>query len=486
MIARAFSTFTDLETKPVYQYGALAAITLLAVLLRFYKLGEWSFWIDEIFTIGRIQAHYSSFEAIIHNVPPSTNWFPISLLSTSGILNVLGVNEWSARLASAIIGIASIPMLYFPIRILFGVGVGLISALILAISPWHLFWSQNARFYTALMLFYTLALFAFFFAIERNRLRYLLLGMLLFYLAMSERIFALFLGPVMAGYLVALWLLPFEKPAGLQRRNILILLIPVIAGVAIEAYSFITSGSSRFFADFDWFFLYLNNTPLRLLSLISFDIGLPLITLASFGGLYLVAQKSRAGLLLVVGIVLPLGLLLPLSPFMFTQSRYVFMTLPCWIILAAVAVKELWAHARYPRTILAVGVLALLLADTAGDVLLYYRVNQGNRRDWRGAFTLVRERSRADDAVVAYWPEFGPYYLGKEITPWEELHPKTVMDSGRRFWFVTDSETVWANGRLKVWLEHNAELIDVYYRRLPEDLSLRIYLYDPAREISAR
>ena len=37
------------------QYWLLAGITLLALILRFYKLGEWSFWIDEIFTVNRAQ-----------------------------------------------------------------------------------------------------------------------------------------------------------------------------------------------------------------------------------------------------------------------------------------------------------------------------------------------------------------------------------------------------------------------------------------------
>ena len=42
---------------PAGQYAALALLTVLAAGLRFYKLGEWSFWIDEIFTLVRVDAH---------------------------------------------------------------------------------------------------------------------------------------------------------------------------------------------------------------------------------------------------------------------------------------------------------------------------------------------------------------------------------------------------------------------------------------------
>ena len=36
-------------------YLVLAGVILLAAGLRFYKLGEWSFWGDEFITVGRVQ-----------------------------------------------------------------------------------------------------------------------------------------------------------------------------------------------------------------------------------------------------------------------------------------------------------------------------------------------------------------------------------------------------------------------------------------------
>jgi hypothetical protein len=119
------------------------------------------------------------------------------------------------------------------------------------------------------------------------------------------------------------------------------------------------------------------------------------------------------------------------------------------------------------------------VADAAGGNLLYYRVNNGNRRDWAGAFALIKERGTERDRVVAYWPELGTYYLGQELIFWEDIDPEAVMQSGERFWFVIDSETEWGNKEMKWWVEQNAELIDVRYLRTPDDFSLRIYLYDP-------
>jgi predicted membrane-bound mannosyltransferase len=137
--------------KHFWEYFLLAAITLIAAALRFYKLGEWSFWGDEVFTIGFQEDGFSKSltTSLIHGI---TGW--------------LGVTEWTARLVPALIGVLSTPIFYFLIKRVFSFPVALFAALLLAVSPWHLYWSQNARFYTLLLLFYSLGLFLFLIGLE--------------------------------------------------------------------------------------------------------------------------------------------------------------------------------------------------------------------------------------------------------------------------------------------------------------------------------
>ena len=61
---------TALAGKSWMQYIWLFLITLFAAALRFYRLGEWSFWIDEIFTINHAVSHFSSTELLLKNIPP--------------------------------------------------------------------------------------------------------------------------------------------------------------------------------------------------------------------------------------------------------------------------------------------------------------------------------------------------------------------------------------------------------------------------------
>ena len=469
--------------KPRMQYVWLILITMLAAALRLYKLGAWSFWIDEIYTINRAQIHFSDPIHVLQNLP-STLWLPFSVILTNISLSLFGVNEWSARLASALLGIVTLPVLYFITRQIFGIGIALFFILLLAMSPWHLFWSQNARFYTAIMLLYALAAFFLYLGLELDRPAYLLGFYVLFYFAISERLIAAFFLPSIPAYFILLKVLRFELPPGFNKRNLLLLLIPFILMLAYELIRFTVSGSSittYFISDFGEKQV---EDPIRLLLAIFYNIGFPVVTTGSLAGVYLLMQKQRIGLFLIVCATVPIVLLTLANPLFFTKDRYVFVTLTFWLFLSAVAIQRLLSWAEGSQKWLALGLLAVLLSDAIASDILYFHVNNGNRRDWRAAFHLIRANAQIDDRVVAWWPEFGPFYLDRPIIPYKDITSQIVEESGNRYWFVVDSETVWGNIPLRDWLETHAQLIDVLYLRLPEDdFSLKIYLYDPAQFI---
>lgn len=470
-LRRRFSQFEDSRKLEALVLGV---IVIVATILRFYRLGAWSFWIDEIFTLNRAAQHVN-LETII-----AQWWHPsISLILTAGAVEIFGISEWSARLVPAVIGIITIPIFYLCVRRLFGAVVALIAALLLAVSPWHLEWSQNARYYSAMLLFYFLAAYTFYLAIERDRPRYLALSAVLLVLAIGERFIAVFFVPVIFIYLLVLTLLPIEKPAGFRTRNIALILSPGIIFGVIEIVRLLTTGSTYLTGAVALKYSLPIDDPFRLATFIAFDIGIPVMCLAFFSGAYLVYHKSNAGLFVLVNALVPVALLVLISPFYFAKDRYVFMVLPFWLILAAVGVQEVFQQVNASRQILVVGILALLVADAAGDNLLYYQINHGNRHDWRTAFTLVQEQSLPDDRVVSWWTEFGPYYLDRKIISWEIVDRAFVEESGNRFWFVLDEETIWGNGSMKLWIEKHAELVDVIYLRRPMDVQLLIYLYDP-------
>jgi len=124
----------------------LMALTILAAGLRVIGVNR-GLWFDEIYflviTVRRPLA------VIVTTFPGDTQHPLYSILARLSIL-AFGEHVWSLRLPAVVFGAASIPVIY-----LLGVSVStrteaLISAALLAVSYHHVWFSQNARGYTAL------------------------------------------------------------------------------------------------------------------------------------------------------------------------------------------------------------------------------------------------------------------------------------------------------------------------------------------------
>jgi mannosyltransferase len=448
----------------------LTAVTLIALTLRLYKLGDWSFWLDEIYTVvGSRDIGYWALPRL-----------PIYLVLTNVAVNTWGANEWSARLIPALIGSLTVPLLFFPTRRIWGTGVALIAALLLAVSPWHIFWSQNARFYTLLLLFYNAGLLLLFIGLEKRRFWLILAGLFLLGLAIRERELGLMFAPVLAVYVLMLLLLPFTKPAWLRLPYLAPTLLPVAVFLGYDLYSYTQTGISYVRT----FFLFLVgnpiDSPIRILILIFFSIGLPVVVLGLFSGGWLIWERSHAGLFFLVSAAVPILLLISVSPWVFVVERYALITLPAWLTLTAVAVERLLTWLPRQGTWLAGGVLSLLLVHAMGDHLAYYALNNGNRLDWRGAYHYIAERKAPDDLVASDRPEIGSYYLDENQTviDLKAIKIEELAAIEQPVWFVVDSHGIWAvPPENRAWLENNAELLFVWYLRVREQIDLKVYRY---------
>lgn len=461
------------------QVVLLAAVTLLAAALRFYKLGAWSFWGDEILSVAEVNDGFN-FNIIRKSLA-------LTLIELS--ITWLGVSEWSARLVPALIGVVSVPVLYFPIRKMLGRAVGLLSIVLLALSPWHLYWSQNARFYTLLMLFYALALLLFYLGLEGDRPLYLLGSVLFLGLAARESLLALFLVPVLGSYLMLVIVLPVKKPAGFSHlRRLSVLLIPGLLVAAYFAWPYMTTYR------LDWLqgFSRTNNPPIWLAAGVAYYVRLSTVCMAAGGAAFLLLRRKgdrrqRAGLLLSVSALLPLLLLMVLSTFHYSANRYVFATLPSWLILAAVGGVELlrWTanNARNgldPRW-LAAGALLFLLVDPLGEAALYFQYQNGNRDDWRAAFAYIDARRAPEDRVVAPQRELAEYYLGERASHLAQIDLAQIEAGEQTVWFVENLNAAELYPDVVRWLKREAELRGVFDVSVKaRTFTMRVYRYVPS------
>jgi hypothetical protein len=134
----------------------LAAVLGAAAVLRLWRLNEVGFNSDE--------AVYAGQGAAIANQPPLLDFFPVfrahpllfqSMLSLG---DRLGLPDGFERLSVAVIGVATVALVYVLGRLLYGRWAGLIAALVMALMPYHVVVTRQVLLDAPMVLFATLSL----------------------------------------------------------------------------------------------------------------------------------------------------------------------------------------------------------------------------------------------------------------------------------------------------------------------------------------
>ncbi len=125
-------------------WPVLGAIVALGLALRLFRLGHQSLWLDEVLSVQ--SASLPVFQ-ILFDPAVDRNFPPLHNLLVHPMIRAFGASEAAVRLPSVLAGVAGIPLAYGVARCWLGTGAGLMSALLLALSPLHVWYSQEARPY---------------------------------------------------------------------------------------------------------------------------------------------------------------------------------------------------------------------------------------------------------------------------------------------------------------------------------------------------
>lgn len=161
--------------------GDLAALALVGVLvlgaaLRLYDLGTESYWLDEVIML---RAGEGDIGTIVLGGRP-----PVYVLLTHVWVALFGTSEASTRLLPALFGMLSIWLTYVLGRKLFDTRVGLVAALLMSVSAFQIYYSQEIRYYSLFTLCALLSFLLMLRALETrgvNFALYALSGVLMFY-----------------------------------------------------------------------------------------------------------------------------------------------------------------------------------------------------------------------------------------------------------------------------------------------------------------
>ncbi len=154
-----------------WHWLALAGVTVLAAWLRLACVGDWSLWIDEAHTWRDATMPFADF------LDSDRKYYPLTFLLARALLALGWISQEasSLRLPFVWLGIVTVPLMGLCGRRLVGTTAAVVAALLLAIDPWHVYWSQNARGYVVVVLAAVVATDLALAYLQQNRLRDLVL-----------------------------------------------------------------------------------------------------------------------------------------------------------------------------------------------------------------------------------------------------------------------------------------------------------------------
>jgi len=161
-----------------FKKKAILIIFLLAVFLRFCQLDKYpvSLFSDEVdlgyqaYSFLKTGQDYFGKFLPIHFHSFADFRTPLYLYSAVPTIAIFGLNEWGVRLPAAIFGSLTVLTFYFLVRQLTEKNnLALISAAVLAITPWHLHYSRAGFEITAMLFFLTLGFYLFLKELEKKK-----------------------------------------------------------------------------------------------------------------------------------------------------------------------------------------------------------------------------------------------------------------------------------------------------------------------------
>jgi 4-amino-4-deoxy-L-arabinose transferase-like glycosyltransferase len=376
---------------------ALVALVVLAAVLRLWRIGHQSYWLDEVFTVSLVNEDLVGMLKGVRETESTPHlYYTLAWLWEK----VAGDGEGALRSLSALFGVATVPVAYLAGRELFRPAVALTAAALVAVNPWLVWYSQEARAYSLLVLLSTAALLFFLRATGSRDRRPLALWALFAALAVLTHYFAAFLMAPMG-----LWLLWQRRDRATVAANGAVAAVGVaLAPLALDQRA---SGHTRFIEEIS-LGGRVTDLPKKF---VTGELGTPTPGLGPLAGVLVVAggallwratreDRARAlGLAALVAVTLAVPLALALAGFDYLFPRNAIAAL----VPAAIALAAGFATSRAGL------VAAAVLCVTAVVVNVQVGVNEDQQRDdWRGVAEAIGAPSGTRGIVLNEQVQLAP------------------------------------------------------------------------------
>jgi 4-amino-4-deoxy-L-arabinose transferase-like glycosyltransferase len=376
----------------------LAGLILYGLILRTYKLGGQSLWIDESFTInaalGILKHGYPLMDS---GIVYGSQYLATYLAAMS--IWIFGLTEFAARLPFALLGTASIYVMYLLVSQLWNSRAGLIAAGLTTFMPLHIAWSRNSRSYMLLFFFMALSLYLLFRCMEEPSRRMLVFLSLSVLGTILSHQFGLILIPAVAFALI------FGRKLAAKKLVPLLGLVLASILVALMVFKINTkmflhwTGSWNYSLYSYWVFLTKN---------VFF-----VLSLGCIGMIFVIRKNWRTGA--VLGATLVLYFYTICFHIDLLHFRYMFPIYAILIALSAICLESVAEFLSQARSWLDLCLIVVALFSFSFHSLvphtLYYLEYQTPQPDFRSAYKNITLGD--DDIVVSAYPVLSRFYLGR-------------------------------------------------------------------------
>ena len=369
-------------------------LTVLAAVFRIPYLGEQSLWFDEVYTvfIAGMPAADSMMFLITDGVhPPLFYWL-------ERLIVYFSTSETSVRMLAAIFGVAAIPALYiFGMRWI-GNKSAIIAAILLAVSPFHIWYSQEARMYSAIALLAILCFGFYELFLNRDRKLYQLLFVVISSISYLIHYFTLLI-PLVQFFHLVLYIKRY--PRKIRRWTILqmIAAIPLIWWIIV-----IASREGNNFGigwipmpkPIDLLYTLMNfsvgfNTPIMAWRWVGFAITIGLILV----GAWFPWRKTTMKPLTVIWATVPLVFIYLISLKRPTYvDRFLIISIPAFLLLVSCGIVYVGKRWSVYLTILVVGFFVW------GWYSLNFGINKIEKENWREAVSYIADNIQPNEIII--------------------------------------------------------------------------------------
>ncbi len=448
----------------------LIVLTIAAFALRFYNLGFNSIWLDEGSTLGFArQSLMGIWESTAGGEvnPPLFHYIEHFMLA-------FGDSEIILRFIPALLGALTIPVFYFIGREVCGRMGGVIAAALLTFSSFHVYYSQDARAYTTMLFFFSIAVLFYLIALRSDSLKH----WIIFGVFASLSFWTHFYVFVAVGILILHALIVKHEAILKDVKSVktivaglvvfIIVSLPLII-VAMGLFFKVTSSAPT------WGLSGLNVFTQTILQ-ITDGIYLAVIfgILAAIGCIFLLFKKDRRdyGYLMILSLILPFIVSYILSSLMPMSPRYMIYILPFFFVSIAAAFCFIPQNIDYKKV--AAAAIAVLFVISIPYFMGYYTTYTKN--DWRGFSGQLSSITNEGDYVVVlpgYMSQPLNYYYSNSTdgtiqvgassaATLEQINAKRLNSTGEpvAYYIITwDISAANPSGDALDWISKNAQFI---------------------------